>query len=132
MQGMIKSFSTVFVVGNILLQNAGYSIVQIEEEETPLYAGPGDPYYLLAITAMLLLLLTACLITYLVLCDRYRRRIRELDAQNHTHLGWKLWKLRGIANELELQKAESLIQKMQESFQQNLNQAETFCGMGMS
>ena len=132
MSGVIEKFLKVGILGNILLQNANYTLIEIKEEEVPLYAGPGDTYYSLAIAVMMVLLITTFLVTYFVICSRYRKSIRELDAGSDKNLGWRLWRLRKTANELELQKAESLIQEMQKSFQKNVENAEPFCNMGMS
>lgn len=51
----------------------------------------------------------------LILCNKYRKRIRELDAECERHLEWRLWKLRSLVNEMELQNAESMVQEIEES-----------------
>lgn len=128
MQGLLESIPTFTVIENILLHNISYSIIEIAEEEVPLSPDPGDPYYYPMLAVMLLLFCAVSMGVYLILCSRYRKRIRELDAESDRHLGWRLWKLRNLVNELELQKAESLIQEMQESFQKNVKNGEPFLG----
>lgn len=128
MHGLLESFHGLSIFGNILLQNMGYSIIEVKEEEVPLAPNPGDPYYYLMLAGMVLLFCIVSLAVYFILCKGYRKRIRELDGENGGHLGWRLWRLRSMVNELELQKAESMIREMQESFQKNVKNAEPFLG----
>lgn len=128
MHGLLESIPGLSIVGNILLQNISYSIIEVKEEEVPLAPGLGAPYYYPMLAVMILLFCTVSMAVYLIICNGYRKRIKELDGENATHLGWRLWKLRSMVNELELQKAESLIWEMQENFQKNIKNAEPFFG----
>lgn len=128
MHGLLESFPGLSIVGNILLQNMSYSIIEVKEEEVPLAPGLGDPYYYPMLAVMILLFCTVSMAVYLIICNGYRKRIKELDGENGGHLGWRLWRLRSMVNELELQKAESMIREMQESFKKNVKNAEPFLG----
>lgn len=126
MSGLTENFLKIGILKNILLQEANYSLVEIREEEVPLYAGPVDTYYYATIAVMLALLVVAFLVTYLVICSKYRKYIRELGNGDGKQLGWRLWKLKETVNELEVQKAESMIREMQESLQKNVKNGEPF------
>lgn len=97
---------TAGVVEKILVNSVNYRIVQIEEEMTPLYSGIGENYYIHALAGMVIVLFLAILISYIVTCSRFRKRIRELDEQGTLKPTWNLWKLKQLVNELELEKAE--------------------------
>lgn len=100
---------TAGVVGKALLKSVTYRLVQIEEEMTPLHSGVNENYYIHALIGMAIVLLLAILISYIVTCSRYRKRIRELDEQQLVKPTWNLWKLKQLVNELELKKAEIAI-----------------------
>jgi len=100
-------------VGTVFLNEISYSIVKIEEEAIPLSSGPQDTYYFWAIVGMVMLIFLAALVTYLVQCERYRKRIRELNERGAKQPGWELWKLKEVVKELEMQKTDELIGKME-------------------
>lgn len=102
----VNATFTAGVVEKILVNSVNYRIVQIEEEITPLNSGIGENYYFHALVAMVIVLILALLISYIVTCSRFRKRIRELDEQRNLKLTWNLWKLKQLINELELEKAE--------------------------
>ena len=97
------------VAGKVLIKSVNYRLVQIEEEMTPLHSGVSENYYTHALIGMAIVLLLAILISYIVTCSRYRKRIRELDEQKLVQPTWNLWKLKQLVNELELKKAEIAI-----------------------
>ena len=99
MSGMLYSVPVIL---------AGYKIVQIEDEATPLAQAVKTGYYGDTVAGMLLvglfLLMTVCII----LCRKYRKRIHEL--REDAHPGWNCWKLRKQAAELEDRKAEGIVE----------------------
>ena len=50
---------------------------------------------------------------YILLCIRYRKRIRELQPGEHP--GWNWWKLRRQITELEYQKAEGIVEDIRKA-----------------
>lgn len=106
---VVNETYTAGVVGKGLIKSVTYRLVQIEEEMTPLHSGTSENYYIYALVGMVIVLLLAILISYIVTCSRYRKRIRELDEQQLVNPTWNLWKLKQLVNELELKKAEIAI-----------------------
>lgn len=87
---------------------AGYRIVQIDDEATPLAQAAQSVYYGDMIAGMLGMGVLLLLIVYIILCRKYQKRITEL--QEGAHPGWNWWKLRKQATELEDKKAEGIVE----------------------
>lgn len=87
---------------------AGYKIVQIEDEATPLAQAAKSGYYGETVAGMLLVGLFLLMTVYIILCRKYRKRILEL--REDAHPGWNCWKLRKQASELEDRKAEGIVE----------------------
>ena len=88
---------------------AGYRIIQIEDEATPLaHAAKSGYYYGDTVVGMLLVGLLLLMTAYIILCRKYRKRILEL--REDAHPGWNCWKLRKQASELEDRKAEGIVE----------------------
>lgn len=102
---------------------ASYRIVRIEDDPTPLAAGTQGTgiysratqggYYGDTLAAMLIICLILMVTAYILLCIRYRKRIREL--QPGAHPGWNWWKLRRRITELEYQKAEGIVEDIRKA-----------------
>lgn len=99
MSGMLYSVPVIL---------AGYKIVQIEDETTPLAQAAKTGYYGETVAGMLLVGLFLLMTVYIILCRKYRKRILEL--REDAHPGWNCWKLRKQASELEDRKAEGIVE----------------------
>ena len=99
MSGMLYSVPVIL---------AGYKIVQIEDEATPLAQAAETGYYGETMAGMLLVGLFLLMTVYIILCRKYRKRILEL--REDAHPGWNCWKLRKQASELEDRKAEGIVE----------------------
>lgn len=99
MSGMLYSVPVIL---------AGYKIVQIEDEATPLAQAAKSGYYGETVAGMLLVGLFLLMTVYIILCRKYRKRILEL--REDAHPGWNCWKLRKQASELEDRKAEGIVE----------------------
>lgn len=99
MSGMLYSVPVIL---------AGYKIVQIEDEATPLAQAVKTGYYGETVAGMLLVGLFLLMTVYIILCRKYRKRILEL--RENAHPGWNCWKLRKQASELEDRKAEGIVE----------------------
>lgn len=99
MSGMLYSVPVIL---------AGYKIVQIEDEATPLAQAAKSGYYGETVAGMLLVGLFLLMTVYIILCRKYRKRILEL--RENAHPGWNCWKLRKQASELEDRKAEGIVE----------------------
>lgn len=89
----------------------GYRIVQIEDEATPLaQTAPAaqSVYYGDTVVGMLGIGILLLIAVYIILCGKYRKRIKELG--ENVRPGWNWWKLRKQATELEDQKAEGIVE----------------------
>ena len=94
-----------------------------EDDPTPLAAGTHstgiysravqEGYYGDTLAAMLLIGLILMTTAYILLCIRYRKRIRELQPGEHP--GWNWWKLRRQITELEYQKAEGIVEDIRKA-----------------
>lgn len=87
---------------------AGYRIIQIEDEATPLAQTARNGYYGDMIVGMLGIGILLLLMVYIIFCRKYQKRIIEL--QEGAHPGWNWWKLRKQATELEDKKAEGIVE----------------------
>ena len=72
-----------------------------------------EGYYGDTLAAMLLIGLILMTTAYILLCIRYRKRIRELQPGEHP--GWNWWKLRRQITELEYQKAEGIVEDIRKA-----------------
>lgn len=99
MSGMLYSVPVIL---------AGYKIVQIEDEATPLAQAVKTGYYGDTVAGMLLVGLFLLMTVYIILCRKYRKRIHEL--REDAHPGWNFWKLRKQSSELEDRKAEGIVE----------------------
>ena len=99
MSGMLYSVPVVLT---------GYRIVQIEDELTPLAQAAQSGYYGDMVAGMLGIGALLLIMTYIILCRKYQKRIREL--KEDAHPGWNWYKLRKQAAELEDQKAEGIVE----------------------
>ena len=90
-----------------------YRIVEIKDEGTPLVPTVQNIYYEDALLGMIIAAILMMVAAYLIICSRYRNRIRQLS--ENEKVGWKLWILRRRMTELEYQKAESLIEDMKKA-----------------
>lgn len=106
MSGMLYSVPVIL---------AGYKIVQIEDEATPLAQAAKSGYYGETVAGMLLVGLFLLMTVYIILCRKYRKRILEL--REDAHPGWNCWKLRKQASELEDRKAEGIVEDIKRAAQ---------------
>ena len=62
---------------------------------------------MLSVTVVMVLLALAVLLAvYLIRCNGFRKRIRELDSEGTNYLGWSLSRLKETVAELEAKKVE--------------------------
>lgn len=116
MHGIINGMSELSLTASIFLQSVSYYITEIQDEQVPLASRAGNQFYLPTILGMTVLIFLLMLITYWIGCRNYQKRIKELDEEKKCYCGWNFWKLRETVNELELQKADDLLNEMQEAF----------------
>lgn len=84
-------------------QGLGYRLYVIREGVMPL-AGTiaRSGFFPITMAVMAVMLLGAAAGLYIVTCRQYRRRIAELTGQKQKLLtGWKLWRLKEAAQEIE-------------------------------
>lgn len=84
-------------------QGLGYRLYVIREGAVPL-AGTiaHSGFFPITMAVMAVMLLGAAAGLYLLACRQYRRRIAELTGQKQKPLaGWKLWRLKETAQEIE-------------------------------
>ncbi len=90
--------------------NAGYTLVEIEEEATPLAAGPADA----TIAFSIILVITGCMLVlgmamiYFISCYKCRARILQLQNNEGKVSGWNLRRLRDTIIDIELQQTEQI------------------------
>ena len=87
---------------------ANYRITKIEDEQIPLAQAVSDTYYRDTIIGLLAVGLLLIAVAYIILCCKYRKRIKEL--REDARPGWNWWKLRAQAAELEDRKAEVIVE----------------------
>lgn len=121
--------SRVGIIVSFFAMNMEYQITKIEEEKVPLAAAPVDEYYGITVAVMVAAALALTAVIYLFLCRNCRKRIRELRGEDKCYCGWNLWHLKETVSEMELQKAEKIVEDMKESFSKNL---EPLCANGES
>lgn len=116
MYSIINGMNERSLTASIFLQSVNYYITEIQDEQVPLAPGVKNQFYLPTILGMIVLILLLMVLTYWIGCRNYQKRIRELDEEKKCYCGWNLWKLRETVNEQELQKADDLLNEMQEAF----------------
>ena len=104
------------IAQGIMILSADYNLVVIEAEEVPLAASSGSEYFWLTVVVMVLVAAVALLAIYLIRCNGYRKRIRELNPGGKSDQGWVLRKLKESIAELEAKKVE-------ENFEDNMEVA---------
>lgn len=96
------------VVG-ILLQQVEYRLTVIEDEtEVPLASGVTMEYYWPTVAVMVLAAIFVTAAVYLLNCNRYRMRLRELAPEGCDYKGWQLSRLKEAVSEAEIQKTEDI------------------------
>lgn len=95
-------------IGSVLLTQEPYVLTVIEEEEVPLAANVQGDFYGWTIAFMALLLAMFAVAIYLVICNRYRKRIRRLDPIGTSYMGWHLGKLKETVLEVEQQSVDNM------------------------
>lgn len=92
------------------LLSTGYTLVEIEEEATPL--APGISNTTMAFGAVLVLM--GCVLTigmalvYMGSCYKCKRRIKQLQDNQGGVRGWNLRRLRDTVTDMELQQTEQI------------------------
>lgn len=112
----------------LAMLSEGYSLIVIQDERIPLSRMPevNAEYFGMIVGVMLLMIIASIVGLYLLNCCRYRQRIRQLKEDKTVYGGWNLRRLRETAMDMELQKAEQIVNDMQEIFYKNLREAEPF------
>lgn len=98
-------------------RNASYRLTWIEEEEVPLLRAPKDDFYGMTILVMAVILILLAVAGYILMCEKYRRRIIDLVADKKVYCGWAIWKLRDTVVDLEMQKAEWIVKDIKNNFE---------------
>jgi len=90
--------------------NAGYTLVEIEEEATPLAAGPADTTLAFAVILVIMgcMLVLGMTMIYFISCYKCRARILQLQNEEGKVSGWNLRKLRDTIIDIELQQTEQI------------------------
>lgn len=93
-----------------LALNAGYTLVEIEEEMTPLAASPADAKFAFGVilTIMGCMLVIGMAMIYVISCYKCRARIQQLQNNGGKVSGWNLRRLRDAIIDMELQQAEEI------------------------
>lgn len=94
------------ILQTISLMQVNYDLVVLEDERVPLAPSSGNNYFWPTVVVMVLLALAVLLAVYLIRCNGFRKRIRELDAEGTSYLGWSLSRLKETVAELEAKKVE--------------------------
>lgn len=97
--GAVEVMSTM----DAAAQGLGYRLYVIKEGAVPL-AGRivRSGFFPVTMAVMAVMLLGAAAFLYISACRRYRRRIAELLGQKEEpHAGWRLWRLKETAQEIE-------------------------------
>jgi len=89
--------------------NAGYTLVEIEEEMTPLAPGPADAKFAFGIVLVIMgcMLVIGMAMIYAISCYKCRARIQQLQNGGKVS-GWNLRRLRDVIIDMELQQAEEI------------------------
>lgn len=105
----------------------GYTLIQIQDEQVPLGLFPQleNQYFGAAVGVVTAILLTGACVVYLMACQRYRTRIRQLDRERKCYCGWHLRRLRETAEDLELEETAYMEKEMQ-NFSKKFLKAEPF------
>lgn len=84
-------------------QGLGYRLYVIREGAVPLAGSIAHSgFFPITMAVMAVMLLGAAAGLYIFTCRQYRRRIAELTGQKQKMLtGWKLWRLKEAAQEIE-------------------------------
>lgn len=100
-----KGATLMSILQTISLMQVNYDLVVLEDERVPL-APSGSDYFWPTVVVMVLLALAVLLAVYLIRCNGFRKRIRELDSEGINYLGWSLSRLKETVAELEAKKVE--------------------------
>lgn len=101
-----------------------YSLIVIEENPVPLSASVSEGYFDVTFATMTFVLILAVIVVYLCYCCGYRARIRELMQEEAAYMGWNPVRLRITAQELEMRRAEQVMDDMQKVFETNIKKSE--------
>ena len=90
--------------------NAGYTLVEIEEEMTPLAAGPADAKFAFGVVLAIMgcMLVIGMAMIYVISCCKCRNRIQQLQNSSGKVNGWNLRRLRDTIIDMELQQTEEI------------------------
>lgn len=94
--------------------NAGYTLVEIEEEATPLAAGPADATFAFAVVLVIMgcMLVLGMTMIYFISCYKCRTRILHLQNNEGKVSGWNLRRLRDTIIDIELQQTEQISREL--------------------
>lgn len=109
----------VDVMLNTLSANPGYLITEIEEENSAAAAIAERQYYAVTLAALGVVTVLLIAALYLLICHNYRKRVLELREEEECYFGWNVWRLKATVSELELQKAERIVEDMKKSLSKN-------------
>ena len=103
---MLQIWKTIPYLG----LNAGYTLVEIEEEMTPLASGPADAKFAFGVVLVIMgcLLVLGMSVIYFISCYKCRARISQLQSNGGRAAGWNLRRLRDTIIDMELQQAEEI------------------------
>ncbi len=92
----------------VLEAAANYTIIRIEDEETPLALISGNTFltYTLMILGILAVLLG--IVRYMIECHRLQTRIHKLDEADVAYRGYKISRLRDTLADLEMKKLDEI------------------------
>lgn len=96
------------LIGRILLTQEPYILTVIEDEGVPLAGSVKMEFYGLTIAFMVLAVILFIAVIYLLICNRYRKRIQKLDPDGNSYRGWRLMRLKETVLNVEMKKIEDI------------------------
>lgn len=102
-----------------ILLSAGYTLIEIQDEPTPLALLPGSDagYFGTLLGVMTILIVLGVLVFYFIGCIKCRKRIHQLNGGGQERLGWNLRNLRYRVAEIEMEETEQLFRKNIKDFE---------------
>lgn len=90
------------------MEKIQYRIITINEERIPLADGTPMEYFGGTIAVMLFILVLFAGIMYILSCNKYRKRIGQLDMEGRAYKGWNLGRLKETVVEIEMDKTRDI------------------------
>ncbi|MGN0403523.1 MAG: hypothetical protein ACI4HQ_14865 [Acetatifactor sp.] len=105
---IMRNLLLTSLIGRILLTQEQYILTVIEDEKVPLAEGIKMEFYGPTIAFMILTVILFMTAVYLLICNRYRKRIQKLDPDGTSYRGWRLKRLKETVLNVEMEKIEDM------------------------